>query len=106
MDENLKNTLLTAASLLTKAASSLEYGRNLEKEASATTDDIISHGMASADQREFYKDYLAKNPDKIASIKSVINDLPVPANKGLGEATIVSNEGQNALDAFDLMVLS
>jgi len=104
MNVQEKELLLKAADLLTKAASQLEYGRNLEKEAAATADEVISRGMATTDQREFYKDYLAQHPDKIASIKNAFSNLPLPANTGLGEAANIGTN-EKGLDAFDLALL-
>lgn len=104
MTKEQQQLALTAASLLTKAASLLEYSNNLEKEASATADAMISRGMANSNQREFYKDYLVEHPDKIASIKSAFTDIPAP-NTGLGEAVIVNNDDKDGMDAFDLAVL-
>lgn len=105
MNEDIKQALLNAASLLTKAASNLEYGHNLEKEASAAAEAIVSRGMATTDEREFYKEYLAEHPDKIASIKNAFSDLP-PINKGLGEATTINSQNaKSEYDEFDLAVL-
>lgn len=96
--------LMHAASLLTKAASKLEYSNNLHKEASATAEALVSRGIANADQREFYKDYLSQNPEKIASIKTALNDLPVSGNGALGEV-VGSYEREGGLDDFDRAVL-
>ena len=55
MKNEMYAELMHAASLLTKAASKLEYSDNLHKEASATAEALVSRGIANADQRDFYK---------------------------------------------------
>ena len=104
MKNEMYAELMHAASLLTKAASKLEYSDNLHKEASATAEALVSRGIANADQRDFYKDYLSQNPEKIASIKTSLNDLPVSVNGALGEV-VGGYEREGGLDDFDRAVL-
>lgn len=104
MDSEIKEQLLHAASLLTKAASQLEYAGRLEKEASAVTNDLIARGVAQNDLRDTYKDYFTNNPDKIASIKEAFKDLPVSSGNVLGEVSD-SFSSKSALDDFDRAVL-
>lgn len=107
MNPEAKNELLHAASLLTKAASMLEYNVNLQKEAASTAEELVTRGLLNADKKESYTDYLIENPEKIASLRKVAQELPsmTSGNGALGE---VSNElfnGASAGDAFDAAIL-
>ena len=48
MNPEVRDQLLHAASLLTKAASMLEYNVNLKKEAAATADELIDREIGRA----------------------------------------------------------
>lgn len=99
------NELLNAASLLEKAASCMEYQNNLQKEAAAAADAMIDRGIGSAKDKENYINYFASNPEKIASTKNFINDLPLSNGQSdLGELVGNSNSSEG-LDAFDRLVL-
>ena len=98
---NTQEALLQAASLLEKAASCLEYGDSLRKEASSAAAEMVARGMLAQDQQQNYTEYLVENPEKIASMKSVFNDLPRHDHtEALGEASggVLSPA---SLDAFD-----
>lgn len=105
MNADVREQLMNAASLLEKAASLLEYSNNLEKKASATADAMVARGIANADQRKFYTDYLTQNPEKIASIETTLNSLPVAAkNTALGDI-VGGYDADGGLDPFDQAVL-
>lgn len=105
MNNELHAELMHAATLLTKAASYLEYANNLQKEAAAASTDLINKGVASHDQHEFYTNYFMQNPEKIASMKTAFNDLPIGNSSGaLGEVAGFA-PSDNAMDAFDQAVL-
>lgn len=102
---DITNQLLNAASLLEKAASRLEYQNDLQKEAAAAADAMINRGIGSAEDKENYINYFASNPEKIASTKNFINDLPLSNSQSdLGELVGNSNSAEG-LDAFDKLVL-
>lgn len=106
MTQETKDTLLHTATLLEKAASLLELSHNLEKEASAAADEMISRGMASTNQKEFFKDYLVDHPEKIATIKAAFSDIPTP-NAELGKpAGLTSSQQNSGMDEFDLALMS
>lgn len=100
-----KELYLQAAELLTKAASRLEYNVNLSKEAAATTDAMINHGMLSNDQRAQYTEYLTQNPEKIASMNSALNDLRVSGVSALGELAGNSDNLVSPDDAFTRAIM-
>lgn len=105
MTNEMQAELMHAATLLTKAASALEYANNLQKEASAASAALISRGLASHNEHEFYTNYFMENPEKIASMKSAFNDLPISNSSGaLGEVAGFA-PSDNAMDAFDQAVL-
>lgn len=106
MNTDYQYELMHAASLLTKAASMLEYAENLKKEAAAASATLINKGVAANDQHEFYTDYFMKNPEKIASMKLAFNDLPINNSSGaLGEVAGGYTADANAMDLFDKAVL-
>lgn len=104
MGSDIQRELLNAATLLEKAASAMEYSNNLQKEAADTTNLMIQHGMVKESQRNDYTEFLMKNPQKIASMKAVVNDLPAGNVDALGE---VSGNGyfSGAMDSLDKAIL-
>jgi hypothetical protein len=101
---DIQQELLNAATLLEKAASIMEYSTNLHKEASDTTNMMIQHGMVKEAQRNDYINFLTKNPQKIASMKAVVNDLPAGNVDALGEVSTGSYFG-GAMDPLDKAIL-
>lgn len=106
MNLELQQELLHAASLLTKAASQLEYAGVLEKEASATTSDLVARGVVQDDQREVYNTYFQQNPEKIASIRDAFKDFPTTSGSSvLGEVAGGGIANSASWDDFDRAVL-
>lgn len=102
MNPEVRDQLLHAASLLTKAASMLEYNVNLKKEAAATADELIDRGLLSEDQRETFTESLMENPHKIATLKTAALELPARHSSGeLGEVSSEMFNSNIAGDAFD-----
>lgn len=102
MNPEVRDQLLHAASLLTKAASMLEYNVNLKKEAAATADELIDRGLLAEDQRETFTESLMENPHKIATLKTAALELPARHFSGeLGEVSSEMFNSNIAGDAFD-----
>ena len=104
MGSDIQQELLNAATLLEKAASVMEYSNNLQKEASETTNLMIQHGMVKESQRNDYIEFLTKNPQKIASMKSVVNHLPTGSVDALGEVSTGGYFG-GSMDPLDKAIL-